>query len=123
MSTDQENYIGGGIEEGSKLFDKLLLDSVKHPNEQNEPESKSVAPKPGFCLKTTTENGEKVFVNVCSSEDVLKPKEISEEELKEIWISGDATKFRIPMAIGDVHKETDKSGKGLIIYISRLIDY
>ena len=112
MSTDKENFINGGIEEGSELFEKLLLDSIKNPNEQTQPESKAVAPKPGFCLKTANENGDKVFVNVCSSEGVLKPKEVSEDELKAIWFSGDATKFRVPMAIGDAHTEKDKSGKG-----------
>ena len=113
MSTGKDNYIEGGIEEGSKLFEQLLLDSVKNPNQQQEPESRAVAPKPGFCLKTVNENGEKVFVNICSSEGVLTPKDISEDELKKIWASGDATKFRIPMAIGDAHKETDKGGKGI----------
>jgi len=116
MSSKKDNYIEGGIEEGSKLFEKLLLDSVKNPHKQLEPENKTVAPKPGFCLKTTSEKGEKVFVNVCSSEGVLKPKDISEDELKEIWASGDATKFRIPMAIGDVHKERDKSGRDCSVY-------
>lgn len=112
MSVTNDNYLGGQVEEGSQLFEKLLLDSVKNPGDHNEPESKTVAPKPGFCLKTTDENGLKVFINVCTSEGVLKPKNISEEELKTIWLSGDATKFRVPMAIGDVHKEVDKSGKG-----------
>ena len=113
MSAKNDNYIEGGIEEGSELFQRLLLDSVKNPNQQQEADNRTVAPRPGFCLKTTNENGEKIFVNICSSEGVLKPKDISEDELKEIWSNGDATRFRIPMAIGDLHRESDKSGKGI----------
>ncbi|XP_065070673.1 PIH1 domain-containing protein 1-like [Rhopilema esculentum] len=110
MSEGNEKLLVGGIEEGSKLYDSLLLDSIKDPSSQIEQESRNVAPKPGFCLKTTDEKGNKVFVNACTSEGVLKPKNISEDELKEIFLAGDATKFRVPMAIGDAHVEKDKSG-------------
>eukprot|EP00112_Aurelia_sp_Birch-Aquarium-sp1_P007991 Seg1872.6 transcript_id=Seg1872.6/GoldUCD/mRNA.D3Y31 product="PIH1 domain-containing protein 1" protein_id=Seg1872.6/GoldUCD/D3Y31 len=117
MSSDQHQHLEGGIEEGSKLYNKLLLDSVKDPyGQNNEPESKTVAPKPGFCLKTLDENEKKIFVNVCTSEGVLKPKDLSEDELNEIVETGDATKFRVPMAIGDAHQETDKNGKECTAY-------
>ena len=112
MSAAEGAFLEGGIEEGSKLYQKLLLETAKDPNE--ELESKTVAPKPGFCLKSTDQDGTKIFVNICTSVGVLQPRDISEEELKEILATGDATKFRVPMAIGDKHMERDNNDKGKI---------
>ncbi len=106
-------FLEGGIKEGSELYQKLLLESIASSgNQPTQPPTVDVAPKAGFCLKATCQDGSKVFVNVCTSLSVLKPRDLTEEELKQILATGDATKFRVPMAIGDKHAENDKSGKG-----------
>jgi len=107
--TSTEKLLTGGLDEESILFQKLLLDSKSEQSQ--EPESNFVAPKPGWCLKTWTLDNEKVFVNICTSDLVLKPQDLSEEEVRKIVESEDPTKFRIPMGIGEAHKELDLSGK------------
>jgi len=106
-----DNFLAGDISEDSLLFQKLLLEAPSvQENNNNEVESKLVAPKPGWCIKTWLKNGEKIFINVCTSELVLKPKDLPEDEVREIVESDDPTKFRIPMGIGEAHKEKDKTG-------------
>ena len=76
----------------------------------------TVAPKPGFCIKTKNEKGDKVFINVCTGENLPVPKEISDEELLELLDSEDPSGFRIPMSLGEPHAEVDKSGQGCTAY-------
>ena len=115
MSTDK--VLTGDFDEDSKLFKSLLVDTrseldKEYERQQNEPKSKQVAPKPGWCLKTWSVEGEKIFVNVCTSDLVLKPKDLNEDEVRKIVESEDPTQFRIPMAIGEAHKEKENTGKG-----------
>lgn len=114
MATDHETLLGG-IDESSPLFQKLLLER-EELEKKNEPESKLVAPNPGWCIKTWFKNGKKLFVNVCTSDMVLKPKDLSEEEVRAIFLAEDPTKFRVPMGIGELHKEQDKEGKEVDCY-------
>ena len=108
----------GDFDEESTLFKSLLVDTKSELDREYERhqknESNLVAPKPGWCLKTWTLSGdEKIFVNVCTSEMVLKPKDLSEDEVRKIVESEDPTKFRIPMGIGEAHKERENTGKGI----------
>ena len=111
--TVNNNFLAGDIDEDSVLFQKLLVDNPE--NENSEPESKLVAPKPGWCIKTWLKDGNKLFVNICTSELVLKPKDLSEDEVRRIVKNDDPTKFRVPMGIGEAHKEHDKEGKGFYL--------
>jgi len=115
MSSDHETLVGG-IDESSPLFQKLLLENKDLLEKGDEPESKLVAPNPGWCIKTWFKNGKKLFVNICTSTMVLKPKDLSEEEVREIFLAEDPTKFRIPMGIGELHKEKDKEGIEVDVY-------
>jgi len=115
MNSDKET-LAGGLDENSPLFQKLLLETQEALNTKQEPESKVVAPNPGWCLKTWFKTGEKLFVNVCTSDQVLKPKDLSEAEVRDIFQAGDATKFRIPMGIGELHKEQDKGETEVDVY-------
>ncbi|CAG5121803.1 unnamed protein product, partial [Candidula unifasciata] len=69
-----------------------------------------------FCMKTRTDTGEKVFINICHSEDVPEPKDLSDDELLKVLESEDPTQFRIPMSIGEPHVELDKTGGGCTAY-------
>ncbi|KAI8791638.1 PIH1 domain-containing protein 1 [Biomphalaria glabrata] len=75
-----------------------------------------IKPCPGMCMKTRTVNGEKVFINICYSENVPEPKDLTDDELLKVLESEDPTKFRIPMSIGEPHAELDKSGGGCTVY-------
>jgi hypothetical protein len=59
-------------------------------------------------VKTHSEDGGKVFVNICQISDVPAPEDINEETLLKIWSSDDHSSFRIPMSIGEGHEEADK---------------
>ncbi|THD26349.1 PIH1 domain-containing protein 1 [Fasciola hepatica] len=71
----------------------------------------------GICVKLKTTKQEKFFVNVCHSEKVPAPREITEEELRNILTDIEGSPpFKIPMSIGEPHAEVDASGKGCTAY-------
>lgn len=65
---------------------------------------------PGICVKTLSEpNAQKVFVNICQSNSVPPPPELSREELVELLQSEDPSGYRVPMSLGEPHTEVDNS--------------
>lgn len=106
-------------DETEALMKKLLLqsglqDGGADPN--NKVPFTTVVPRPGFCVKTKKENGEKIFINVCQADNVPQPKDITEEDLLALLESEDPFGFRVPMSIGEPHAEIDKSGHGCTAY-------
>ncbi|XP_076064722.1 PIH1 domain-containing protein 1-like isoform X2 [Oratosquilla oratoria] len=101
---------------------QLLLEDV-NPRKELEtlfPESSSdqrtatITPKPGICIKTRDllkKDGEKIFVNVCTSEAIPAPEDITDDELVAILDSDETSDFKVPMSIGQPHPEKDKGGK------------
>jgi len=89
---------------------------------KDAPNAKSVAPVPGFCLKTKFEGrDEKAFINVCQSDQLPKPLPITDEKLAEIIQAMEADdepsgEFRVPMSLGEPHAEVDNSGHGCTAY-------
>lgn len=69
-----------------------------------------IQPIPGACIKTKTDSGEKVFLNVCTTDKIPPPKDISDEDLFQL-LSEEAPSFSIPMSIGAERLESDKGGK------------
>lgn len=66
----------------------------------------------GFCLKTReVETNQKLFINICTTDAIPPPKDITEEELNEILNTDEITDFKIPMSIGEIRIETDKKGE------------
>ena len=61
-----------------------------------------------MCLKTRENGGGKVFLNVCTSDTLPAPENITEEELIKILESDQPSDFRVPMSIGAPHTEKDK---------------
>uniref|UniRef100_A0A1B6DWU8 PIH1 domain-containing protein 1 n=1 Tax=Clastoptera arizonana TaxID=38151 RepID=A0A1B6DWU8_9HEMI len=97
-------------DDGFQSFVKNL-EQIKEQDNKNNVPWKNVKPNAGFCVKTRTTSGEKIFINVCHTEDIPPPpRDISESELASI-INGDGpSNYTLPMSIGDLHKELDKSG-------------
>uniref|UniRef100_A0A2P2I7V0 PIH1 domain-containing protein 1 n=1 Tax=Hirondellea gigas TaxID=1518452 RepID=A0A2P2I7V0_9CRUS len=120
------------IDEGF-LRRKLILEANDDPYNIEEreltklmpeqaPHSTIITPKPGVVVKCRTvgsgndAGGEKVFLNFCTSEHIPAPEDITGQELIEILDSEDPSNFRIPMSIGPLHEEKDKSGEKCSAY-------
>ncbi|KAI4899586.1 hypothetical protein NFI96_016499 [Prochilodus magdalenae] len=79
--------------------------------------SKVIRPHPGMCVKTSSiTDQQKVFVNVCQSQDVPPPPNLSQEALVELLESDDPTGYKVPMSLGEAHTEMDNSSKSCIVY-------
>lgn len=74
--------------------------------------SKVVKPFPGFCVKTRElKSGNKIFVNICKTDAIPPPKDVSQDELIDIISSDSPGDFRVPMSIGEIRVEKDKKGE------------
>lgn len=124
-----DNLIDPTSEEGSlsdAFLKNLLLNAGNDKeglNAQSEQEKSSdgvpyitITPTPGICLKTKTDGGDKVFINVCHSENVPDPRDLTDDELLKVLESEDPSQYRIPMSIGEPHAEMDKGGAGCTAY-------
>ncbi|XP_050077990.1 PIH1 domain-containing protein 1 [Anopheles maculipalpis] len=75
--------------------------------------SKIIKPTPGFCIKAfKKESKEKFFINLCQTDGIPPPRDITEEELIRILNDGDPNSFRIPMSITAPRPTLDKSNQG-----------
>ncbi|XP_072750716.1 PIH1 domain-containing protein 1 [Anoplolepis gracilipes] len=68
-----------------------------------------VQPTPGICVKTRTSDKKKIFVNICVSDKILPPEDISDTKLFEL-LNDEVPNYIIPMSICAERMETDKSG-------------
>nr|XP_040047764.1 PIH1 domain-containing protein 1 isoform X2 [Gasterosteus aculeatus aculeatus] len=83
----------------------------------DNPDSKVIRPQPGMCVKTLSEpSKQKVFINICQSNAVPLPPEISREELVQLLQSEDPSGYRVPMSIGEPHTEIDNNSQGCTAY-------
>lgn len=81
-------------------------------NQPKEYPSKLVKPHPGFCVKTKEDGTDaKVFVNICTTDAIPPPREISDLDLVKIIESDEASDYKVPMSIGEIRSEKDKKGK------------
>ncbi|XP_063365300.1 PIH1 domain-containing protein 1-like [Cydia amplana] len=79
--------------------------------------AKIVKPRPGFCVKTFTKpDNKKVFVNICLTEAIPSPRDITNDELMQILSSEDPSSYRVPMSIGEGRTVPDKSGAPATVY-------
>ena len=72
-----------------------------------------MTPEPGFTLKTrTVSTGSKIFINVCSHEEIGVPA-----MKKKIGADGEPVEgLNVPMSIGANREGADKSGSSCTIY-------
>jgi len=98
-------------------FQHLLNAALAGREKAEEPPFKTVKPKPGFCVKTKNFiTSQKVFLNICQTEVIPPPADISNSELTDILESDEPSSFRIPMSLGEGHDEADKSGHQCTAY-------
>ncbi|XP_023942483.1 PIH1 domain-containing protein 1 [Bicyclus anynana] len=106
--TIMENNMRIVKDKAEEEFNKLLADAMP---------SQVVKPRPGFCVKTYTKpENKKVFVNICLTEAIPCPVDISNAELMHILNSEDPSSYRVPMSIGEGRTEQDKSGAPTTVY-------
>lgn len=81
---------------------------------------KTFLPEPGFCLKTKTDKNEKIFLNICKSNEISSPRDISEEDLLKLIEKNEsdnaAFHYRVPMSLGEAHSELDNSNEACSAY-------
>lgn len=102
------------------LTKNLILpgNTAKDDNLMKQSDSKPffiIRPAPGICVKTRTDGGEKIFLNICTSEKIPPPDDISDAKLFEI-LSEENPQFVIPMSIGSERLEPDKGGSPCVTY-------
>ncbi|XP_022658115.1 PIH1 domain-containing protein 1-like [Varroa jacobsoni] len=74
-------------------------------------------PSKGLCIKFRRfDSDQKAFINLCHTEEIPSPKELSEGELARILESDNFTAYRVPLSLGLPHDEQDKSGKPSMAY-------
>lgn len=61
----------------------------------------------GVCVKLRTKTGDKGFINICHTDKIPAPKDISDETLVNVATS-DNPSFIIPMSIGQEKFDPDK---------------
>ncbi|XP_060111418.1 PIH1 domain-containing protein 1 [Heteronotia binoei] len=119
-STSDKSLLSAELqeEEEEEEFQRLLLQATQKIQSAIPPptDSKPIRPLPGFCLKTHTNAGEKIFINICRSSDVPPPPNLTNEELECLIESENASTFRIPMSLGEPHAEVDNSSHGCTAY-------
>uniref|UniRef100_A0A1A9VMF6 PIH1 domain-containing protein 1 n=1 Tax=Glossina austeni TaxID=7395 RepID=A0A1A9VMF6_GLOAU len=75
-------------------------------------ETNYLKPELGFCIKTFKINtNEKYFINVCQTEEIPAPDDVTEDQLTAILNSDEPSSFRIPMSISEPRITKDKSDK------------
>ncbi|XP_029914946.1 PIH1 domain-containing protein 1 [Myripristis murdjan] len=104
------------LQQQEELYQQLLLQTMGQVQSEN-PDSKVIRPQPGMCVKTLSQpDKQKIFINICQSNSVPPPPELSKEELVELLESEDPTGYRVPMSLGEPHTEIDNSSQGCTAY-------
>ncbi|XP_072225405.1 PIH1 domain-containing protein 1 [Leuresthes tenuis] len=104
------------LQQQEELYQQLLLQTVEKLQTET-PDSKVIRPHPGMCVKTLSEPGkDKVFINICQSNSVPPPPELSKEELVQLLQLDDPSSYRVPMSLGEPHTEVDNNSQGCTAY-------
>ncbi|XP_072299666.1 PIH1 domain-containing protein 1 [Eucyclogobius newberryi] len=104
------------LQQQEELYQQMLLQTMGKIQEEM-PDSRVIRPQPGMCIKTAIEpSKQKVFINICQSNSVPPPPDLSRDELVELLQSEDPSGFRVPMSLGEPHSETDNNSQGCSAY-------
>ncbi|XP_072128035.1 PIH1 domain-containing protein 1 isoform X3 [Mobula birostris] len=114
-ATTDKSLLSTEMQDEDALYEQLLLQAAKEMQSKlpASQESKQIRPQPGFCVKTKTRSSEKIFINVCKSEEIPPPPDLSEEDLVTLLESEDPSGYRIPMSLGEPHAEVDNKWRML----------
>ncbi|XP_013876919.1 PIH1 domain-containing protein 1 isoform X2 [Austrofundulus limnaeus] len=104
------------LQHQEEIYQQLLLQTMGKLQTET-PDSKVIRPQPGMCVKTFSEpSKDKVFINICQSNLVPPPPELTKDELVQLLQSEDPSGYRVPMSLGEPHTEVDNNSQGCIAY-------
>lgn len=70
----------------------------------------------GFCVKAYQQsNNEKCFINVCTSDGIPPPEDISPDQLTDILSSDTPSNYKIPISITELRLTPDKAGNQAVV--------
>ncbi|XP_053695524.1 PIH1 domain-containing protein 1 [Sabethes cyaneus] len=99
-------------DEAEEEFNSIFQPVVEQAQSISSGKSKIVKPSPGFCLKAFVKDSqEKFFINICQTDGIPAPEDITEEQLLNILNDGAPGSFKIPMSITQPRQITDNSAK------------
>uniref|UniRef100_A0A3P8WFM0 PIH1 domain-containing protein 1 n=1 Tax=Cynoglossus semilaevis TaxID=244447 RepID=A0A3P8WFM0_CYNSE len=84
------------LQQQEELYQQLLL---------------QVTARDRFLITFFSQTKEKIFVNICQSNSVPPPPDLSREELVELLQSEDPSGYRVPMSLGEPHSEVDNNSQ------------
>lgn len=88
------------------------FNNIFAPLAEQQIPSKVVKPVAGFCIKAFQEKNEKkIFINICHTEGIPAPLDITESELTDILQSEEPHSYKVPMSLSDPRLTVDRSGK------------
>lgn len=70
----------------------------------------------GICVKTRTADNKKIFVNICVSDKIPPPEDISDTKLFE-FLNDEVVTYTIPMSICAERMEADKCNDNLSVFL------
>eukprot|EP01025_Chloroclados_australasicus_P032781 TRINITY_DN3328_c0_g1_i1.p1 TRINITY_DN3328_c0_g1~~TRINITY_DN3328_c0_g1_i1.p1 ORF type:complete len:426 (+),score=53.08 TRINITY_DN3328_c0_g1_i1:107-1279(+) len=104
-----------------------LQDLLRKVKGENDGETEEIVPQPGFVVKSSDENGRKVFINVCGSDRVAGPGgwqdgKIPDEVQQALSKSSEELSqaqqelLRFPLSLGQRYHDLDNKGVPCIVY-------
>uniref|UniRef100_A0A1B0B155 PIH1 domain-containing protein 1 n=1 Tax=Glossina palpalis gambiensis TaxID=67801 RepID=A0A1B0B155_9MUSC len=103
-------FIGNDFEENFQQFFGETESAGGHSGGLPPCHYKIVEPNAGCCIKTFKVNtNEKYFINVCQTEEIPAPEDLTEAQLAAILNSDQPSSFRVLMSIAEPRTTKDKS--------------
>lgn len=111
-SSQMERNLRFVRDEAEEEFNTMFGPIVQQAQDISCGRSKVVKPLPGFCLKAfRKDTREKFFINMCHTDGIPPPEDITEDQLMVILNDGTPSSFKIPMSITQPRFMKDRSEK------------
>ncbi|XP_058815261.1 PIH1 domain-containing protein 1 [Topomyia yanbarensis] len=99
-------------DEAEEEFNNMFGPIMEQAEDISSGRSKIVKPLPGFCIKTfIKDTREKFFINVCHTNGIPAPEDITDDQLLALLNDGTPGSFKIPMSIAVPRLIKDSSAK------------
>ncbi|XP_065072707.1 PIH1 domain-containing protein 1 [Ochlerotatus camptorhynchus] len=99
-------------DEAEETFNTMFGPIVEQAQDISSGRSKVVKPLPGFCLKAfRKDTREKFFINICQTDGIPAPDDITDDQLMAILNDGTPSSFKIPMSITQPRIMKDNSDR------------
>lgn len=116
---DQEGHIAFIQKMQERLAEEALKEQTKEGRifEDKDGQWTFTLPVGVFCIKATDMSRQKkIFINICKSDAIAEPMPMTKEERQDSGIQDEGLQFRVPISIGPLRAEKDKSGKPAVVY-------